>query len=116
MGKEAFDIQEESDGRVNILVLSGPVDSQTYDAFKSVLHKACAAQGAHVLLDCKGLTYMNSKSFGLLAQHHRKLLQGMGRLAVCSVNRRLVKTMDLLGLGQMLRIYDTREEALAELE
>ena len=70
---------------------------------------------ARVLLDCTGLTYMNSKALGLVSSYHRTLLAAMGQLALCSLNRKLVKTMDLLGLGQMLKIYDTREEALRNL-
>ena len=109
-------VDTEYEEKVAVLTIAGPVDSATFEQFKTALHAACQKRGSRVLLDCKDLTYMNSKSFGLLAQHHRICLVGMGRMALCNLNRKMVKTMDLLGLGQMLKIYGTREEALAELK
>jgi len=105
---------EQHDGTV-IVVLEGPVDSATYEQFREAMHEHCGVPGAKVLLDCSRLTYMNSKGFGTLSQYHRQLLSTMGRLAVCELNRKLVKTMDLLGLGETLIICKTREEALARM-
>lgn len=115
MGKVTLDITTETHGPVTVLVVNGPVDGQTYDHFKQAVHHACLAPGARVLIDCTGLTYMNSKSFGLLSQYHRSMLAGMGSLALCSLNRKLVKTMDLLGLGQMLKMFDNREAAFQKM-
>lgn len=116
MGKSGLDVTQEQDGHIFIVALSGPVDSANAIAYRRALQKPCGTKGASVLLDCTELTYMNSKGFGLLAQHHRGMLSMMGKLVVCGLNRKLVKTMDLLGLGQMLKIYETREEALADLK
>ena len=96
-------------------IVSG-MDLEKLEAFRTALHSACNEKGAYVLLDCKELSYMNSKSFGALSQHHRTCLATMGRLALCNLNRKLVKTMDLLGLGQQLSIFDTRDDALAQLK
>jgi anti-sigma B factor antagonist len=115
MGKSTLEVETTRDGRVTILNLSGPVDSANFNTFKKALAQVGGAQRAYAVLDCTGLTYMNSKGFGLLSQYHRTMLAGMGEIAVCGLNRKLVKTMDLLGLGQMLKMFDTREEALAAM-
>ncbi len=68
---------EQVDG-ITIVNLDGPVDSATFDTFKKALHEACNAKACKAVLDCKGLTYMNSKSFGLLSSYHRKMVIDMG--------------------------------------
>jgi anti-sigma B factor antagonist len=111
-----LNVTQEQDGAIVIVALDGPVDSANSTAFRRALQGPCGTKGARVLIDCTNLTYMNSKGFGALTQHHRAMLATMGTLAICGLNRKLVKTMDLLGLGQMLRLFATREEALAMLK
>jgi anti-anti-sigma factor len=115
MGKHTLDISDEQVGNTTVITLSGPVDSATFDRFKSVLVRACASRSQTILLDCADLTYMNSRAFGVLSQQQRSLLAGSGKLALCSLDRRMVRTIDLLGLGQTLTIYESKEEALAAL-
>jgi len=111
-----LEIQKEDAAGVQVVRIKGPVDSATFDEFKRALMDATKGSASKVLLDCADLTYMNSKAFGLLAQYHRICLQSLGQLALCALNRKIVKTMDLLGLGQMLKIYETRVDALAEMK
>jgi anti-anti-sigma factor len=111
-----LELNAELIGNINVLRVKGPVDSATFEEFREFLGKYCQQKDGTVLLDCSGLTYMNSKALGLLSSYHRTMLAGMGRLALCNLNRKLVKTMDLLGLGQMLKMYDSCEEALKDMK
>ena len=111
-----LEIKIRSDGHVSILTLSGPVDSATFDRFQDTLGPFCLIPGAKVLLDCSKLTYLNSRSIGLLMRHHRGLQISHGRLALAHVNQKLVRTLDLLQIGKSLAIYPSVEEALAALK
>jgi anti-sigma B factor antagonist len=113
--KSLLTVTHETADSIKIVVLDGPVDSSTYDLFRKEIGSVCLPS-AKVLLDCAGLTYMNSKSLGLLSSFHRQQMVDMGRLALSGLNRKLVKTMDLLGLGQMLKLYETRDQALEALK
>lgn len=116
MGLATLDIQLEQVGKVTVVTLSGPVDSATHDHFKQTLDPLFTAREVYVLLDCKGLTYINSRGLGLLASYHRLCFASRGWMAICNVDRKTVKTMDLLGLGKMLQFYPSREEALAAMK
>ena len=116
MAGATLEVGLENVGAVTVVTLDGPVDSATFEDFKKAIHQACAKQGSSVLLDCEKLSYMNSKGFGLLSAFHRISLSSMGQLYLCSINRKIVKTMDLLGLGQTLKMFPSREEALAEMK
>ena len=115
MAAPNLEIYVEKEGAVTVVTLDGPVDSATFDQFKETLDPICKAPGSRVVLDCHKLTYINSKGIGLLASHHRNSLMHLGSMHLCGLNTKIVKTMDLLGLGKRLKLFDTREEALAAM-
>jgi len=116
VGRSDLEITLEQIGQVTVMKLAGPVDSANFAKFKRELAAACMGGRVRVVADCSELTYMNSKGFGVLTMHHRSQLSGKGELVICGLNRKLVKTMDLLGLGEILRMFPTIEEALGALK
>jgi anti-sigma B factor antagonist len=100
---------------IAVMQAIGPIDSATLDTFKTQMDLVCSASAARVLLDCRELTYVNSRGIGLLVKYHRSLMMSRGRFALCHLNPKLVRTMELLQIGKTLAIYPTREEALAAL-
>jgi anti-anti-sigma factor len=115
MAESTLRITTEAVGNVTVVVLDGPVDSATHDIFRQTLDPLFLKPAPFVLLDCTNLTYINSKGLAVLAKYHRSAFANLGWLAVCAVNRKVVRTMDLLGLGRVLKFYATREEALADM-
>lgn len=115
MSKPLLDVESLLDGNVAIAVIRGPVDSATIDLFKEKLDPICLPHGARVVLDCKELTYLNSRAIGLIMKYQRGLMLTRGRLVLCGLNEKLVRTLDLLQLGKSLITYKTREEAVAAL-
>ena len=107
---------EDVDG-VTVVTLAGPVDSATFDQYKSELDRLCRTETApRLAIDCRQLSYINSKGIGLLASLHRQVMIQMGNIALFGLSSRIMKTLELLGLGKRLRIYDSREEALASFQ
>jgi anti-anti-sigma factor len=106
----------ETQGRVNIVTVKGPIDSATYEQFRQPVDTLTLNDGVYILVDCAGLTYVNSKGIGLLTSYHRKCFATRGWFGLCNVNRKIVKTMDLLGLGSFLIFYPTKEEGLKAMQ
>lgn len=115
MGKFELEVKVRTDGNAQVVSLSGPVDSATQDLFREQLSPVCAVPGARVVLDCTELTYLNSRSIGLLMRYNRDLQMSRGRLVLCNLNQKLVRTLELLQIGKSLVIYPTLAEALASL-
>lgn len=116
MGKATLDVRVERVGDgVAVVELDGPVDSATWASFKESLDPVFRERGARILLDCTKLTYLNSRAIGLLARYRRECYVAGGRLVLCGLNTKLVRTVDLLGLGGLLITYPTREEAMSAL-
>ena len=104
-------IFKEEDG-IAIVSLVGPVDSATFDEFKTSMQPLLRDPSPHVVIDCSRLNYINSKGIGLLANLHRQAMISMGYAAFHSISPRIRKTFDLLGLGKRLHIFETAAEAL----
>lgn len=105
----------EQEGGVSVVAVQGPVDSESFDQFKEELDAVCLTLGARVLLDCRQLTYLNSRAIGLIMKYHRGLVVNRGRFALYGLNERMVRTLELLQLGKALATFSTREEALAAM-
>ena len=110
-----LNLSVENRNDVAVVTVDGPVDSATFAQFKETLDPLVKRRGATVLLDCSNMSYVNSTTLGLLLAYHRSALVNMGRFALCGVNAKVVRTMELLGVGKRLRTYDSREEAVSDL-
>lgn len=110
-----LDVLKSEDAGIQIAQVIGPVDSATLDTFKAQMDELCNRPAARVLMDCRELAYVNSRGIGLLVKYHRQLMMTRGRFALCHLNPKLVRTMELLQIGKTLAIYPTRDEALAAL-
>ena len=115
MAGAELDVKIEERGDVTVITLVGPIDSATFDHFKAMVSSYTRAAPARVLIDCRQLTYINSKGIGLLANWHRKAMIKMGGIVLVGLSPRITKTLELLGLGKRLRICEDEAEALAML-
>ncbi len=113
MAQAELDVYTEVVDGITVLSLVGPVDSATFDDLKAALHPLNRGEASRCLVDCTRLTYINSKGIGLLANLHRQSMIQMGYVAFCGLTPRIMKTMELLGLGKRLHIFENRETALA---
>lgn len=111
MSKTELEISVSRDGEIETAIIDGPVDSATLDFLREKLDPVCNQPGAKVILDCRYLTYLNSRAIGLLVKYHRGLMLTQGRMALCGLNAKLIRTLDLLQLSKALSIYDSREKA-----
>ena len=113
--KLILDIIIGREGDLEVASLKGPIDSSTLDLFQEKVGGICGRPGGRVLLDCRELTYINSRGIGLLMKFHRSLTVTRGQLALCSLIPKLARTLDLLQIGRALNIYPSREDALAAM-
>ncbi len=98
---------------VTIVKLVGPIDSATFDQFKSAMQPILKEPVPLCVVDCTELSYINSKGIGLLANLHRQAMICMGYAAFFGIAPRIKKTFDLLGLGKRLHIFPNLEESVA---
>lgn len=98
---------------IQVVRIAGPLDSATHDGFKTFLEPLVNQKGVKIVLDCTDLTYVNSKGLALIGRCQRLILQNLSFMAVAGLNKRIRKTIDLLGLGKIVKLYDSVDEAMA---
>lgn len=112
MAEAVLTTQIENRDGIQLVHVSGPLDSMTHDQFKDLLDPMVNQPRVRIVLDCENLTYVNSKGLALLGRYQRITIQNLSFLGIAALNRRIVKTIELLGMGKLVKLYATVEEAM----
>ena len=102
---------ENRDG-IRLVHVLGALDSLVFEQFKEMMDPLINHAHVRIVLDCEKLTYVNSTGLALLGRYQRISSQNLAFLGIAGLNKRLVKTIDVLGLGKLVKLYPTVEEAL----
>ena len=97
---------------VLMVQVSGPLDSATYDQFKTFMEPIISQPRVRVVLDCRKTTYVNSRSWTLLMHFHRMALQVLSDFKIAAIDPRSLKGIQRMGLDKGLAWLPTVEEAL----
>lgn len=102
-------VKEKIEGDVAILTLSGnmmggPETSDVHEKVKSLI----ADEIKRVVIDLKGVKWMNSSGLGILMACMTSLQNSGGKLKIASVTE---KVKSLLMITHLIRIFDTYENA-----
>jgi anti-sigma B factor antagonist len=104
-----IDAATAADGAVSLVRLQGEVDAATGPQLERVLAEE-SVSAPRLVIDCTGLSYIDSTGFRLL---HRAAL----RTSICLVvppGAIVARMLELGGLEQLLPIFETVEEAIAD--
>ncbi|MBP1589209.1 MAG: STAS domain-containing protein [Kiritimatiellae bacterium] len=102
---------EQVDG-IQVVHVAGPLDSMTHESFKNFLEPLVSQPRTRVVLDCAKLTYVNSKGLALLGRFQRMSMQNLSFLGIAGLNKYITKTIVLLGLSKLVKLYPTLDEAM----
>jgi anti-anti-sigma factor len=112
MAEAVLTTQIENRDGIQLVHVSGPLDSMTHDQFKDLLDPMVNQSRMRIILDCTNLSYVNSKGLALLGRYQRVSLQNLSFLGIAALNRRITKTIELLGMSKLVKLYSTVEEAM----
>ena len=102
MADAVLTTQIENREGIQLVHVSGPLDSMTHEQFKRLLDPMISQPNVHIVLDCENLSYVNSKGLALLGRYQRVTTQNLSFLAIAALNRRITKTIELLGMGKLV--------------
>lgn len=103
------------DARSSLLVVAGELDLLTIDEFRAALAAASAGGATRLALDLSAVTFIDSLSLAAIVGARRDLGPD-GRLAAVIEPDSYVKLIfEIGGIGRVVRLVDTREQALSHL-
>lgn len=113
MLQHTLEVTTEKEGGVDVVTLSGALESSTLATFQKAMDPLLAHPGARIVIDCFTLSYVNSTCFALLNKYSGVAAKNGGRMVFCRFGEKIMGIVKLLGLHHSLKICDTREEAVA---
>jgi anti-sigma B factor antagonist len=109
----AFAIQQDQQGAVRILALSGRLDTETSADLELALADLQAAGATHFLIEMADIGYVSSAGLRVLLALAKQLDGGRGSLRLCGLNAAVTQVFDVAGFSKLFLIYPTRDAALA---
>jgi anti-sigma B factor antagonist len=96
-----------------VLDLVGSLDGHTAMKFDEFLHALTNAGFVHIIFVCEKLAYISSAGIGVLAGAIKRCRDGKGDLRLCSVDDKMRRVMQIIGLMSLVRTYDNERAAVA---
>ena len=103
---------EERDDHA-LVVAIGEIDASTVGSVETAVRAALDGGHRQVLLDFAQVTFIDSTGLGLLVKSHRRAQSLDAVFAVVHPTPHTRKLMRVLGLDQLLHVYDSSQDALA---
>jgi anti-anti-sigma factor len=110
----AIEIQQEQQGTVRILGLSGRLDTETASDVELALQDLLGAGERHFLIDMRGIGYVSSAGLRVLLALAKQLDGGKGTLRICSLSPAVRQVFDVAGFSKLFSIFADRAAALGE--
>jgi anti-anti-sigma factor len=107
-----IDVHERDDHAVITAV--GEIDAGNADELSRAVTGVLEAGHRRVLLDFSQVTFIDSSGLAALVAAHRQAQSVQGTFAVVRPTAHTRKLITVLGLDQLLSVYDTLEQALGE--
>ena len=112
MEKTTLDFVVEDRDGIRVIHVSGPLDSMTFDSCKAYLDPIVNQSRVRIVLDCQNLTYVNSHGVALLMHYQRTAMKGFSYFGIAAFRPRILKGIEMLGLGKYLTWSPTLEKAI----
>jgi anti-sigma B factor antagonist len=106
------DVQDRHDHA--LVTAAGEIDASTAYLVADAVTGALADGHKRVLLDFADVTFIDSTGLGVLVKSHRAAAGKDALFAVVHPTKQTRKLIRVLGLDQLLFVYDNPEQALAD--
>ena len=104
---------EEAQG-YPLLRLTGHLDAEAYLEFDATLTKIPSSQTC-LVIDMRGVDYMESSPIGLLMLLHRNLEARGGALVLVCCQAEVLRLLEQVGVAERFHMFDTLDEGVAYL-
>jgi anti-anti-sigma factor len=109
-------LNEWSDQIVIAELSDEPAFSEDMDALVERIERTPATQMPNIVLDMRGVTYLNSSNIAQLLRLRKRLLHSGRRLRVCSVNDQVWSVLLTTGLDSLFTFNEDVSTSLAALQ
>lgn len=102
-----FNVEISGDESATVLTVSGELDLATSPALEAELERA---SGGLVIIDLRGVSFMDSTGLSLLVKAQRRAKEARRRLAVVKGGAQVQRLLTLTGVAERLTLIDNPEQ------
>jgi len=99
-------------GSVEIVKVSGVIDSETVDDFSSSLTSLVEKGEFQILLDIEELSYVNTAGLSVIADVFKKARQNQGSLKILNAPEPIKELLDIVRFTRIIDLFDDEDMAL----
>lgn len=92
----------------------GELDHDTVGPLREALEATVGEAAGRVVVDFGGLTFCDSTGLNLLLRSQTAAEEAGGSVVLAAVSPMVARMLEITGVQEVFRIYDTVEEALAD--
>lgn len=111
MAESLVDIQVEDLKRVELVTVSGRIDSSNAAQFDAVL-KEVASRKHNIVLDMSGVDYISSAGLRAIVALLRESKKQKGDVRLANPSARVVEVLSLAGLDSLFQVFDSTTSAV----
>lgn len=109
-----MELSARKEGGVLVLSVSGMLDSGHANRFREdFLDKA--AEETRIVLDCEGLSYLDSSGLAILVNIQKGLSDRDARMVICGLSDGVLRVIRFTKLDRVFSLAENCEEALGDL-
>lgn len=112
MSDAALNISVESLKRVELVTVSGRVDSSNASQFEGGLKELTGKGRSNLVLNLAGVTYMSSAGLRTLVSTLKECKRSGGDVRLASPSERVSEVLSLAGLDSLFKVYDEDTSAV----
>jgi anti-anti-sigma factor len=112
MSDSTFDIRSQSLKRVELITVSGRIDSSNAAEFDNYLRDATSDGRHNVVLNLNGVTYMSSAGLRAIVALLRESKKHRGDVRIATPSERVKEVLQLAGLDSLFDMYDDETAAV----
>ena len=110
-----FAVTPQSTDDILVVEVAGEIDLFTAPELKAAITEGLDDGSEKVVIDLTRTTFLDSTALGVLIGTVKRLRDNDGSMTIVNSDRNIAKTLEITGLDQILKIYPTRDEAVAAL-
>ena len=116
MGGDILNLTVENHKNNLIVQLKGELDHHTTESSRQKIDQKYTDHGIkNMVLDLRGLTFMDSSGIGLIMGRYKKCIEKGGKIAIVSGNKNVDKILKMSGLLKIIQSYPSIESAIESL-
>ena len=100
-------------GSIVTLEVTGRFDADTFQQFEQSLEAVVDETDRGLIVDCAGLTHIESVGLRVLLLSAKSLARRGTELTICSLSDPVQEILKIAGFDRILAIHDTKAEAVA---